>query len=116
MKKHANILRPKFEMILNTLERELGGKGAGTWIAPKGGYFMAFEALEGCAKAIVAKAKDAGVTMTPAGAPYPYGKDPKDSTIRIAPSYPTLEELKIATDIFVTCVKLVTIDKMLKSK
>ena len=77
---------------------------------------MSFEAAEGCAKAIVAKAKEAGVTMTPAGAPYPYGKDPKDTTIRIAPSYPTLEELKMATDIFVTCVKLVTIDKVLESR
>ena len=65
-------------MINDTLERELAGRDAGTWIAPKGGYFMAFEAMEGCAKAIVAKAKEAGVTMTPAGAPYPYGKDPKD--------------------------------------
>lgn len=115
MKKHADILRPKFEMIRNTLERELAGRDAGTWIAPKGGYFMAFEAMEGCAKAIVAKAKEAGVTMTPAGAPYPYGKDPKDATIRIAPSYPTLEELRTATEIFVICVKLVTIDKVLEN-
>ena len=116
MRKHADILRPKFEMIIESFERELGGRGAGTWVAPKGGYFMAFEAMEGCAKAIVSMAKEAGVTMTPAGAPYPYGKDPKDSTIRIAPSYPTLEELKTATDIFVTCVKLVTIDKVLEGK
>ena len=113
MRKHADILRPKFEMIIDKFESELKGRDAGTWIAPKGGYFIAFEALEGCAKAIVAKAKKAGVTMTPAGAPYPYGKDPKDSTIRIAPTYPTLDDLKIATDIFVICVKLVTIDKML---
>ena len=77
---------------------------------------MAFEAKEGCAKAIIAKAKEAGVTMTPAGAPYPYGKDPRDSTIRIAPSYPSLEELRTATDIFVACVKLVTIDKVLEGK
>ena len=115
MKKHADILRPKFEMINDTLERELAGRDAGTWIAPKGGYFMAFEAMEGCAKAIVAKAKEAGVTMTPAGAPYPYGKDPKDATIRIAPSYPTLEELETATEIFVICVKLVTIEKLLEN-
>lgn len=114
MRKHADILRPKFEMIIDTFERELKGRDAGTWIAPKGGYFIAFEALEGCAKAIVAKAKKAGVTMTPAGAPYPCGKDPHDATIRIAPTYPTLEDLKIATDIFVICVKLVTIEKMLE--
>lgn len=116
MKKHAAILRPKFEMIINTFNEELAGREVGSWIAPKGGYFISFEALEGCAKAIVAKAKKAGVTMTPAGAPYPYGKDPKDSTIRIAPSYPTIEDLKKATDIFVTCVKLVSIDKILESK
>ena len=116
MKKHAAILRPKFEMIINTFNEELAGREIGSWITPKGGYFIAFEALEGCAKEIVAKAKKAGVTMTPAGAPYPYGKDPKDSTIRIAPSYPTTEDLKMATDIFVTCVKLVSIDKILESK
>ena len=114
--KHAEILRPKFEMIVDTFERELGGRGAGSWISPKGGYFIAFEALEGCAKAIVAKAKAAGVTMTPAGAPFPYGKDPKDSIIRIAPTYPSLENLKIATDIFVICVKLATIEKMLRKE
>ena len=116
MRKHAEILRPKFEMIVDTFERELGGRGAGSWISPKGGYFIAFEALEGCAKAIVAKAKAAGVTMTPAGAPFPYGKDPKDSIIRIAPNYPSLENLKIATDIFVICVKLATIEKMLRKE
>ncbi|MCI9647309.1 MAG: aminotransferase [Lachnospiraceae bacterium] len=116
MRKHAEILRPKFEMIVDTFERELGGRGAGSWISPKGGYFIAFEALEGCAKAIVAKAKAAGVAMTPAGAPFPYGKDPKDSIIRIAPTYPSLENLKIATDIFVICVKLATIEKMLRKE
>lgn len=116
MKKHAAILRPKFEMIINTFEEELAGREVGSWIAPKGGYFISFEAMEGCAKEIVAKAKKAGVTMTPAGAPYPYGKDPKDSTIRIAPSYPTTEDLKMATDIFVTCVKLVSIEKILENK
>lgn len=116
MKKHANLLRPKFEMIINTFNEELAGREIGSWIAPKGGYFISFEAMEGCAKEIVAKAKKAGVTMTPAGAPYPYGKDPKDSTIRIAPSYPTMEDLKLATEIFVTCVKLVSIDKILAGK
>ena len=116
MKKHAALLRPKFEMIINTFEEELAGREIGSWITPKGGYFISFEAMEGCAKEIVAKAKKAGVTMTPAGAPYPYGKDPKDSTIRIAPSYPTTEDLKMATNIFVTCVKLVSIEKILESK
>lgn len=113
MKKHADLLRPKFEMIIETFEKELADLKIGSWIAPKGGYFISFEALEGCAKAIVSRAKKAGVVMTPAGAPYPYGLDPKDTTIRIAPSYPTLEDLKLATDIFVTCVKLVSVEKYL---
>ena len=116
MKKHANILRPKFEMILDTFDKELAGREIGSWIRPKGGYFICFEAMEGCAKAIVSKAKKAGMVMTPAGAPFPYGKDPKDSVIRIAPTYPTLEDLRLATDIFVVCVKLVSIDKILETK
>ena len=91
MKKHADILRPKFEAVLDGLERELGGLEIGSWIKPRGGYFISFDALEGCAKAIVAKAKEAGVVMTGAGATFPYGKDPKDSNIRIAPSFPTPE-------------------------
>lgn len=113
MKKHADILRPKFEMILDTLEKELGECEIGSWIRPRGGYFISFDSMEGCAKAIVAKAKKAGVIMTPAGATYPYGKDPYDSNIRIAPSYPTLADLEMATQLFVLCVKLVSIDKIL---
>ena len=116
MRKHADILRPKFEMILDTFDRELAGRGIGSWIRPKGGYFICFDALPGCAKAIVSKAKKAGMVMTPAGAPFPYGKDPKDSVIRIAPSYPTMEDLKLATEIFVICVKLVSIEKILAEK
>ena len=113
MKKHADILRPKFDTVLNTLEKELGGLEIGSWIAPRGGYFISFDAMDGCAKAIVAKAKEAGLVMTDAGATYPYGKDPRDSNIRIAPSYPTLEELRVATEIFVLSVKLVSIEKLL---
>lgn len=113
MKKHADILRPKFEMILNLFDRELAGLGVGEWIKPKGGYFICYEALDGCAKEIVSKAKKAGVVMTPAGAPFPYGKDPHDSIIRISPSYPTLEDLEMAANIFVLCVKLVSIEKLL---
>ena len=113
MKKHADIMRPKFDTVLEVLERELGGLEIGSWIAPRGGYFISSDAMEGCAKAIVAKAKEAGLVMTNAGATFPYGKDPKDSNIRIAPSYPTPEELAIATDIFVLSVKLVSIDKLL---
>ena len=115
MKKHADIMRPKFEAVIDVLERELGGLEIGSWIKPLGGYFISFDAMEGCAKAIVAKAKEAGLVMTGAGATYPYGKDPHDSNIRIAPSYPTPEELAVATDIFVLSVKLVSIDKLLEN-
>lgn len=115
MKKHADIMRPKFEAVINVLERELGGLGIGSWIKPLGGYFISFDAMDGCAKAIVAKAKEAGLVMTGAGATFPYGKDPHDSNIRIAPSYPTPEELAVATDIFVLSVKLVSIDKLLEN-
>lgn len=113
MKKHADIMRPKFDVVLETLEKELSGLGIGSWTAPRGGYFISFDALEGCAKAIVAKAKEAGLVMTNAGATFPYGKDPKDSNIRIAPSFPTLEELKTAARVFVLSVKLVSIEKLL---
>ena len=113
MKKHADILRPKFDAVLETLNRELGGLEIGSWIAPRGGYFISFDSMEGCAKAIVAKAKEAGLVMTGAGATFPYGKDPKDSNIRIAPSYPTLEDLKVAAEIFVLSVKIVSVDKLL---
>lgn len=116
MRKHADILRPKFETVLNGLKNELGGLEIGSWIEPRGGYFISFDSLPGCAKAIVAKAKEAGLVMTPAGATFPYGKDPNDSNIRIAPSYPTPEELKLAVEIFVLCVKLVSIDKILETK
>lgn len=114
MKKHAEIIRPKFEAVLSALERELGDLEIGRWIAPRGGYFISFEAMDGCAKAIVAKAKEAGLVMTEAGATYPYGKDPHDSNIRIAPTYPTLEELKEAAEIFVLSVKLVSAEKLLE--
>ena len=115
MRKHADILRPKFEMVQEVLEKEMGGLGIGSWTKPLGGYFISFDAMEGCAKAVVAKAKEAGVVMTKAGATYPYGKDPKDSNIRIAPSFPTVEELKAATEIFVLSVKLVSIEKLLQA-
>ena len=113
MDKHAEILRPKFEAVINEFDRELSGLEIGTWTRPVGGYFISFDALDGCAKAIVAKCKEAGVVLTGAGATFPYGKDPKDSNIRIAPSYPEPEELEAAARIFVLCVKLVSIDKYL---
>ncbi len=113
MRKHADLIRPKFELVEQTLEKEIGGLGIGEWTCPKGGYFISFDAMEGCARAIVAKAKEAGVVMTGAGATFPYGRDPKDSNIRIAPTYPTLDELASATEIFVLCVKLVSVEKLL---
>ena len=116
MKLHAEILRQKFEAILTCLDKELSGLEIGTWLAPRGGYFISFDAMEGCAKAIVAKAKEAGLVMTPAGATFPYGNDPKDSNIRIAPSFPTPEELAVATKVFVLSVKLVSIDKILSEQ
>lgn len=114
MRKHAALMRPKFETVLKALERELAGTGIGQWTNPRGGYFISFESMEGCAKAIVAKCKEAGVTLTGAGATYPYGKDPRDSNIRIAPTYPTPEELALATELFVLCVKLVSVEKLLE--
>ena len=115
MKKHAALLRPKFEAVTDTFEKELSGLEIGSWVRPKGGYFVSFESMEGCAKAIVAKCKEAGVTLTGAGATYPYKNDPKDSNIRIAPSYPTEEEMKQATELFILCVKLVSINKLLEN-
>ena len=116
MRKHAEFMRPKFEAVESVLEEELGGLGIGSWTEPKGGYFISFDAMDGCAKAIVAKCKEAGVKLTGAGATFPYGKDPKDSNIRIAPSFPTPEEMKQSADLFVLCVKLVSVEKLLENK
>ena len=116
MKKQADIIRPKFEAVLEVLDKELGGLGIATWTKPNGGYFISFETLDGCAKAVVGKCKEAGVVMTGAGATFPYGKDPKDSNIRIAPTLPTPEELSKAADLFVLCVKLVSVEKLLENK
>ena len=115
MRKHADIIRPKFEAVEEILERELGGLGIGEWTKPKGGYFISFDSLDGCAKDIVARCKKAGVVMTGAGATYPYGKDPHDSNIRIAPTYPTLGDLITAAELFALCVKLSSVEKLLKT-
>ena len=115
MSRHAAILRPKFEAIEETFDKELGGLGIGEWTKPRGGYFISFESMDGCAKAIVAKCAEAGMILTPAGATYPYGIDPHDSNIRIAPSYPPLDEIKEAAKVFVLAVKLVSIDKLLET-
>ena len=113
MKKHADVIRPKFAAVLDTLEAELSGLGIGSWIKPRGGYFISFDSMPGCAKAIVAKCKALGVVMTGAGATYPYGKDPKDSNIRIAPTFPSIEEMQVASKVFVLCVKLASVEKLL---
>ena len=116
MKKHAAQLRPKFEAVLKVLDTELSGLGIGQWTKPNGGYFISFDAMDGCARRIVAKCKEAGVVLTGAGATFPYGQDPKDSNIRIAPSFPSPEDMAKATDLFVLCVKLVSVEKLLETK
>ncbi len=113
MKKMAQELRPKFDMVLNKLEEELGGTDLATWSQPKGGYFVSVDTKPGCAKRVVSLAKEAGVVLTGAGATYPYKNDEKDSNIRIAPSYPTVEELEKAMDIFILCVKIAGIEQEL---
>ena len=115
MMKHADIMRPKFEMLDELMTAEIASRGIGSWVKPVGGYFICFESLEGCAKDIVGKCKEAGVTMTGAGAPFPYGKDPKDSIIRIAPTFPSVEELKKAAEVFVVCVRLASVNKILEA-
>lgn len=113
MKKHAAILRPKFDLVLSLLEEKLGGTGAGSWHTPRGGYFISFDALPGCAKRINTLCKEAGVVMTGAGATFPYGQDPQDSNLRIAPSMPPLDELKQAAEVFCTCALLAAVEKQL---
>ncbi|MCI9080254.1 MAG: aminotransferase class I/II-fold pyridoxal phosphate-dependent enzyme [Lachnospiraceae bacterium] len=113
MKKHASLIRPKFEAVLDILESELTGLGIGSWTKPRGGYFISFNSMPGCAKDIVAKCKGLGLVLTGAGATYPYGKDPEDSNIRIAPTFPTPEEMAEAAKMFVICVKLSSVEKLL---
>ena len=113
MRKHADVIRPKFEAVEEIFERELKGLGIGEWTKPNGGYFISFETLPGCAKEVVAYAMKAGVKMTGAGATWPYGKDPKDSNIRVAPTYPSLADLKTAAELFTLCVKIVSLQKLL---
>ncbi len=113
MKLHAAKMRPKFEAVLNVLDRELSATGIARWTKPRGGYFISMFTEHGCAKKIVALCKDAGLILTPAGATYPYGMDPDDSNIRIAPSFPSPEELTEATELLCTVTKLVTLEKLL---
>lgn len=113
MARHGELMAPKFDLVCRRLDEELGEAGIATWTNPRGGYFVSFEGPEGTARRIVALAKEAGVTMTGAGATWPYGDDPADSNIRIAPSLPPLEELDAAMDVFCCCVKRAALEKML---
>jgi len=115
MKKHAEIIRPKFKVILDALERELGGCGIAEWTNPLGGYFFSLNVMEGCATRVYTLAKEAGVTLTAAGASFPYGVDPKDSNLRIAPTFPPINELKQAAEILCLCVKLACVEKLLEA-
>lgn len=114
MKKHAEILKPKFKAVLDILNRELSKKGIATWNNPNGGYFIDLNVMENCASHVVKLAKEAGVILTPAGATYPYGKDPLDRNIRIAPTYPPLDELTKAIEVISTCIKKAALEKLLK--
>ena len=114
MKEHAKILKPKFDMVVETLEREIKPLGIASWHTPKGGYFVSVNTAPGLAKRTLALAKDAGVVMTSAGATYPYGHDPLDSNIRVAPSLPPVEELEQAMAVFCCCLKLAALEKSKK--
>ena len=114
MKRHAEILRPKFDSVLNEMESQLAGKGIAKWMKPKGGYFINLDVLEGCAKRTVELCANAGMILTPAGAPFPYGKDPKDTNIRIAPSYPSVKEINEAAKVLCVAVKYAALEKLLQ--
>jgi DNA-binding transcriptional MocR family regulator len=113
MAAHAELIRPKFEVVLETLESALGGTGMGQWLAPRGGYFISFDTLPGLAREVVRLAGDIGVKLTPAGATFPYGNDPQDTNIRLAPTFPVMKDVQSAIDAFVICVKLATIRQRL---
>lgn len=114
MKKHAAIIKPKFDLVLEIMERELAGKNIASWSNPDGGYFINLDVMEGCAAKVVQLAKEAGVTLTKAGATYPYGKDPADTNIRIAPTFPPIKELEKAINILTVCIEKATLEKLLK--
>jgi DNA-binding transcriptional MocR family regulator len=114
MEKHRAILEPKFKIVTETLEKEIAPLGIGSWVNPNGGYFVSFDSMSGCAKRIVQLCKEAGVVMTGAGATFPYGKDPEDKNIRIAPTFPDSDELRKAMEIFVCAVKLAAAEKLMK--
>ena len=113
MKRHAEILKPKFNAVLDAFDSKLAGKGIAQWTTPNGGYFISLDVYEGCAKRTVALCKEAGVTLTGAGATFPYGKDPEDKNIRIAPTFPSRDELCKAVEILCLCVEISAIEKIL---
>ena len=113
MKQHAAIMKPKFEAVLSALDREIAPLGIAQWKRPKGGYFVSVDTMDGLAKRTLALCKEAGVVMTGAGATFPYGVDPRDRNIRIAPSLPPVEELEQAIAVFCTCLKLAALEKLL---
>lgn len=113
MVKHAEIIAPKFQMVVENFENELAGLGIANWTNPKGGYFISLDVLEGCAKRVVSLCQDAGVVLTGAGATYPYGIDPKDSNIRVAPTFPSLADLKLACELLCVAVKYASLEKIL---
>ena len=115
MKRHAAIMAPKFNVVCSILEERVDPCGFSNWVRPKGGYFVSFNTMPGTAKRALALCKESGVEMTPAGATFPYGMDPNDSNIRIAPSLPPVEELEKAMDVFCTCVKLAALEKLLNA-
>lgn len=116
MLKHAAIVEPKFAKVLEILDKELSGKEIAWWNKPNGGYFISLNTLDGCAKKVVAMTAEAGVVMTPAGATFPYGKDPRDRNIRIAPTFPSIDELQNAMEVFSTCIQIASIDKILAER
>jgi len=113
MRRHAELVRPKFEAVLAQLERALGGTGMGSWTRPSGGYFISFDTLPGLATEVVRLAGEAGVKLTPAGATFPYGRDPEDRNIRLAPTYPPPDDVARATEVFTTCVRLASVRQRL---
>jgi len=113
MKKHAAILKPKFDAVLDVLDKELAGAEIASWSRPNGGYFISIDTLGGCARDVIKKAAAAGVKLTPAGAPFPYGKDPDDRNIRIAPSFPSAADVKTAMELVAICMQVVSLDKLI---
>ena len=113
MKKHGAFLRRRFDIVLDTLSRDLDGLGIASWTKPSGGYFVSLDVLGGTAKRVFALCKEAGVTLTPAGATFPYGKDSEDKNLRLAPSYPTEAELSRAVEVLTLAVRLAALEKLL---